>query len=334
MGDQRTARVLAIDGGGMRGIIPATILSEFEARAGKPIHQLFDLIAGTSTGGIVALALVRGGKDGRALNTASDLAAFYENEGPEVFVRKQFQGGMRMARLLQRANPSQFIEDALDAYLADMRLSDALTDVLIPAYEIIRREPFVFDSAAAREDPERDFECADVAQATAAAPSYFPPVRVRPANARSKQTFTLIDGGVWANNPALCALLAARRRWPQREIALLSLGTGSAKASYSYEQASAFRGAQWARPILSIVLDAVSDSVHDAVRQLLGYERYLRLDPKISPTDNELDRTDPRFLKRLQEKAMALVEERSVDIETFLPQFLNGASKTKPTGEG
>src|SRR6476660_5012126 len=122
-------RVLAIDGGGIRGVIPAVLLSELERRAKRPISELFDMIAGTSTGGILAAALTVAGQDGRPRLTAAEVAAQYELLGPRVFHRSLRKQITSADGLLDERYSSDGLRDALDQQIGDALLSQTLTDV-------------------------------------------------------------------------------------------------------------------------------------------------------------------------------------------------------------
>ena len=200
-------RILCIDGGGIRGIVPAVVLDALEQRTGRAISDCFDLIAGTSTGGIIALALTRPDPRGRPQYTAADVVGFYEDIGPSIFARDP----LHRARTLESLGGPRFdaaaLRRAMLEYFGDTRLSDALRDDLVPAYDIERREPFFFKSHYARTRPERDFRMRDVALATAAGPTYFEPVRIETKDHVGYRA--LVDGGVFANNPTMCAWVEA-----------------------------------------------------------------------------------------------------------------------------
>jgi predicted acylesterase/phospholipase RssA len=181
-------RVLSIDGGGIRGIIPALVLAEVESRTGRRAAELFDLVAGTSTGGILACALTRADPQ-----SAAELVELYRTEGPKIFRRSLGQRVRSAGGLLEEKHDDAALDDALSRYLGSRRLSDATTRVLVTAYDLQGRQPYFFKSW--RED--RDGPLRVVARATAAAPTYFEPVEY---GGRS-----LIDGGVFATNPAMCA---------------------------------------------------------------------------------------------------------------------------------
>ena len=200
-------RILSIDGGGIRGIIPAVVLAELEQRTGRAISDCFDLIAGTSTGGIIALALTRPDARGRPQYSAADVAGFYEDLGPAIFARDALHRAATLDSLAGPRFDSAALRRALAEYFGDTRLSEALRDVLVTSYDIERREPFFFKSHYARTRADRDFAMRDVGAATAAGPTYFEPVRIETQDHVGYRA--LVDGGVFANNPTMCAWVEA-----------------------------------------------------------------------------------------------------------------------------
>ncbi|MEA2124204.1 MAG: hypothetical protein QOI80_986, partial [Solirubrobacteraceae bacterium] len=171
-------RVLAIDGGGIRGLIPALVLAEIERRTGRRVAELFDLIAGTSTGGILACALARPGDDGKPRYTAEELTGLYVSEGPKIFHHSLLHTVESAGGILDQRYENTGLVRALDHYMGDAKLSETLVPVFVTAYDIENRRAFFFRTAAAREKPGYDFRLADVAHATSAAPTYFEPARV------------------------------------------------------------------------------------------------------------------------------------------------------------
>ena len=171
MATDRPYRILAVDGGGIRGIIPALLLAEIERAAKRPVAELFDLIAGTSTGALITLGLTVG--DRQPDWSAADIAELYANEGPDIFTRSQARTLATSA--FQRPHDEQPFVDLLYDYFATYRLSGALTEVLVPTYDLHARAPFFFSSRAARSDEQSDYLVADVARAASAAPTYFRP---------------------------------------------------------------------------------------------------------------------------------------------------------------
>src|SRR3954447_11140127 len=163
----------------MRGLIPAVVLAEIERRTGRRTAEMFDLIAGTSTGGILACGLTRPGDGGAPVFTAADLIGLYESEGPEIFHRSLVKRSESVDSYVDERYDDVNLNAALRRYLDGTRLSQAVTDVFITAYEIERRQAFFFRSSRARTDPRSDFPSGDAARAPAAAPTYCEPARVR-----------------------------------------------------------------------------------------------------------------------------------------------------------
>ena len=281
----RPMRILAIDGGGIRGVIPAMVLAELEKRAGLPICQLFDLIAGTSTGGIIALGLAMSQPDGTPAYTAAELVGLYECEGARIFARPLGQKVRTGLSLLHSKYRSDGIDAVLHQYFGEARISAALTDVMVPAYDIEQRARYWFKARKARADAGDDVALRDAARATSAAPTYFAPARV----ARERRHRALVDGGVYVNNPAMAAYVEACDHYATRDIRLVSIGTGELTRPLAYERARHWGVARWARPILDVVFDGVSDETHHSLRKLLGSDRYLRIQTKLQTASDAMD---------------------------------------------
>lgn len=316
-------RVLCIDGGGIRGIIPAVVLAELERRAGRPVSDLFDLIAGTSTGGILACALALPAQygDGPAY-AAADLVALYEREGPGIFRSELVRRIRTVDGLVDERYDSAGLRSALERYLGDAPLSAARTELLVTAYEIERRAAFFFRSARAREDPAYDFRLVDVAHATSAAPTYFEPVAV--TDVAGLSTWSLIDGGVFATNPAMCAVAEVARAGAAPPIdVLLSLGTGSLTRPLPIEQVRGWGRLEWAPRIVDVVFDGVSQTVDFQAARLLG-DRYVRLQPTLDRAGDDMDDASPGNLAALRATAEELIRERSGELDRALELLSTG----------
>jgi patatin-like phospholipase/acyl hydrolase len=294
-------RVLSIDGGGIRGIVPALVLAEIERRTEKRTASLFDLIAGTSTGGILACALAK--PDALPAERLVDL---YEQEGPKIFNRTIWQRIHSIEGLADQKYDDDGLEDALNRYLGEARLRDTVTDVLIPSYDTERRRPEFFKSARAREEPDRDFALREVARATASAPTYFEPSHLgdRP----------LIDGGVFAVNPGMCAVAEVMRYSPGAEILLVSLGTGQLTRPFPYDQVKDWGLVEWARPVIDIVFDGASDVVDYQLTQLLGEPRFFRFQTELTSASDDLDDASESNLRALRLTGERLISEREREL--------------------
>jgi uncharacterized protein len=306
-------RVLSIDGGGIRGIVPALVLADLERRAGRPTADLFDLVAGTSTGGILAAALTLAGPDGRPRYAARDLVGLYEEEGPRIFDRSLAKRVASAEGLLEERYDDGGLRDALRRYLGDARLSAALTDVLITAYDLEERAAFFFRSRRARRSPRHDFTLVDAVRATAAAPSYFEPQLVHDG---AGGRHVLVDGGVFATNPAMCAYADVARAGEAVEL-VASLGTGSLTRPIRLEDARGWGQLEWVRPILDVVFDGVADTVDFQLAQLLPPGGYVRLQTALREASDDLDDVRPANLRALRREAERLLREHAAQLDAL-----------------
>ena len=307
-------RILSIDGGGIRGIIPGMALTALEEAAGRPIHELFDLVAGTSTGGILALGLTCPAADGPgARYTAGDLVALYEDHGAAIFHRhrlRRMPGVGLLADMARAKYPPGPIDRILEDYFGGVRLKEALADVLVPAYEIERRAPFFFKSRRAREDDDYDFAIADVARATSAAPTFFTPHRIDVDD----DYYALVDGGVFANNPAMCAIaeaIAVARTAGsggpdeggsagEPELVVASFGTGSHTRRIPYDQAVDYGLVQWAPRLLSVMMDGNNDTVGYQAERAVPDGRHFRFDVKLDAASDDMDNASEENVRNLR----------------------------------
>jgi patatin-like phospholipase/acyl hydrolase len=204
-------RILAIDGGGINGVFPLAFLASIEETLGCPIGRFFDFIAGTSTGGIIALGLGLG-------FSAQELMMVYQHFGAKVFA------GPRVVRLLRWLGSSKYSQTPLKELLThafgDRKLGESSCRLLIPAVNLETGKAHIYKTAHhARFEKDYRETAVTVALATAAAPSYFPAFR-DPAGT------LFVDGGLWANNPVGLAVIEAIRvlEWPSTNLRILSLG--------------------------------------------------------------------------------------------------------------
>jgi patatin-like phospholipase/acyl hydrolase len=311
--------VLSVDGGGIRGVIPAMVLADLEERTGKHTAELFDLIAGTSTGGIIALALTVPGENGKPRWTANDLVDLYLTEGPRIFhhsIGQMLESGLGLLDEKYDARP---LEQALEDYLGEANISEAVTDVMVASYDLEHRKPFFFKTDRAKLKPEHDWLMREAARATSAAPTYFEPEKLT----ADGEVFALCDGGVFANNPAMSAYAEARRRHPRAEIRLVSLGTGQLTRKLHYEDVRGWGLIEWARPLLDVVFDGVSDATEYELAQLLPEADYLRFQTELVGASDALDNANERNLEHLQDLARSLISERSSDLERLASELVS-----------
>jgi uncharacterized protein len=304
-------KVLSIDGGGIRGLIPALFLEKLEKEVKKPIWEIFDLIVGTSTGGILALGLTVPEGYCKAQNSASKLVDLYSKHGDTIFSRPLTHRMKAAGNWLEEKYPDKGLYEVLEKFFKNAKLSEALRDVVIPAYEIERRIPWFFKSRHAK-NPERqatyDYSMIEVARATSAAPTYFEPVRVEAAG---DDYYAFIDGGMFANNPAMCAYVEAQTMFPKDQILLVSLGTGELTRRIPYAKACKWGIRGWARPALDVNFDGVSDTVHYQLSKLIKPKQYFRWQVSLNEANDAMDDASPRNLRHLRLQAEQMIRETS-----------------------
>ncbi|MGZ4390800.1 MAG: CBASS cGAMP-activated phospholipase [Gaiellaceae bacterium] len=304
----RLLRVLALDGGGIRGVIPATLLAEIEWRCGKRIGEMFDLIAGTSTGGILALGLTTPdpASSGQPRYRAEDLVALYTDKGPAIFGRSLWHRLTTLFGLLGSKYAVRGLESTLRAFFADSRLKDAVTEVLITSYDLESRDSWFLARHKALEDAGNDFPMREVARATSAAPTYF-----RPERLSLTPPTAMVDGGVFANNPSMCAYVEAIKLHGRKDVLLVSLGTGQVKTAIHYLQARTWGLIGWARQLINVFMDGVSDTVEHQTGWLLpdqnGEPRYFRFQAELPPGMGAMDNTSSEHIAALKQEAQTIM---------------------------
>jgi len=227
----RKCFILSIDGGGIRGIIPSIFLASLKENLEKknikePFHQIFDLMAGTSTGGLIALALsvpLYKYTDGDMYDRnggvqAQELPFLYETLGSVVFPGNK----RKVIKVVRQLFTSKYSSEPLRKILYDIfkecRVNQALTNLLVTSFDMKTMQPVFIkkrpDFAGGNED--LDFYMADAALSTSAVPTYFSPVYVKSLG-QSIAEFCLVDGGIFCINPALSALIEARKIYRRDE---------------------------------------------------------------------------------------------------------------------
>ncbi|HWM12171.1 MAG TPA: patatin-like phospholipase family protein [Solirubrobacteraceae bacterium] len=283
-------RVLAIDGGGIRGLIAARVLAEIERRCGRPAGELFDLVAGTSTGAIIACALTR-----PEPLAAEQIATIYVEEGPRIFDRTLLKRITSVGGYLDERYDSDGLVESLRRHLGTARLADARPDLLLTAYDLERRRALLLR----RDD---DLSMVDAAHASSAAPSYFEPVRVGDS--------ALVDGGVFAANPAMCAYAMAG----EPVELLVSLGTGEHTRRLPYDEVKGWGQLEWARPIIDVVFDGGADAVDLQLSALIG-DAYVRLQTPLHDASDDLDDASPENIAALEREADRLIAAHEEELD-------------------
>ncbi len=306
-----TCRILSIDGGGIRGVIPGQILQTLETKLGKPLADCFHLITGTSTGGILAAGLARG-------MTSSDLLDFYFKDGSEIF-NPAFFGSLGGPKY----SPAP-LEAILQKTFGDTKLSDLPRDLLIPAYDIQSRGDVLFESWRARGIQEPDprasnFLLREVLRATSAAPTYFPPALATAGNGR---VYPCIDGGMYANSPALLGLVAARRLMPlAKRFLVVSLGTGEIVKPLPYADAKDWGLVGWGPELIDVIFTAMGATVTYELDQLAPLVDQIRVQSSLAGASEDMDNATPTNLLALRMCADRALADQADDVTRLLTEL-------------
>ncbi len=320
---KKRVTILSIDGGGMRGVIPAMIIAEIERLTGKHSYELFDLIAGSSTGGIMAACLVTPLEDGTPKFTGKSLVKVYEDEGPKVFSHSLWHQILSGGSVVDAKYPSDGAEEVFNRQYGQVSLKDALTEVLIPAFELELGVPLFFKSHDAKRDPAKNFLLQQAVLATISAPTFFKPYVIESQDLSLLKHLVFVDGGVIANNPAMCAYVEAKLMFPDaEEYLVVSLGTGDYGASHMYETTNGWGAAQWARPLLRILLTGSVDIVDHQLKVLMNTKgdnlnHYYRFQLPMQADTSPLDDASATNLHSLELIAENMIREKGEELEAL-----------------
>ncbi|WP_199249210.1 CBASS cGAMP-activated phospholipase [[Phormidium] sp. ETS-05] len=303
-------KILSLDGGGVRGVLAARMLVHLEQQINQPLHEYFDLIAGTSTGAMLAAAIALG-------LPAHEIVQLYRNKAEIVF---PYESGWNFQRLplILRFGPwaPKFSEVGLVSVIKELLGDKKIGEIekpklLITSYDTIEREPIIFKSWKAK------FAAVSLWEAcvcSTSAPTFFPAHKLEVEG----KIYSAIDGGLAANNPTACAVAAALRLGRQiSELQVLSLGTGDPTREIPWESASKWGSIQWIWKgrVVKVMTDAPSDIYDYITQQVIGDDgRYLRLqfplDRKLTNKrlSDDMDDASPENIANLIEAADAYMQ--------------------------
>ena len=346
----RFKRILSIDGGGIRGIIPGQILvaveSKLQERTGNSdarIADYFDLIAGTSTGGIMTCALLcpDAANPARPRYSAAKVVDLYRDNGGTIFSSDLFHKIKSLDGILDEKYPSAGIESVLTTYFGDTRLQQLLKPCLITSFDIKRNKGHFFYSHKARNNDAWDFSLLEVARATSAAPTYFEAALDTSATG---VTYPLIDGGVFVNNPALCAYSEARLQFTRqdsetpvtaKDMQIFSLGTGYSAESIQYSKAKDWGAVEWIKPLISIMMSGVSQTVDFQLHQIFEAaaetdaaiaSQYIRIDGVLpNDVDAAMDCATEDNMKALASYGTELAQNHDEELNRLVDALIEEA---------
>lgn len=330
--------ILSIDGGGIRGLIPLRVLEALESRLvhrglDLPMHRVFDMMAGTSTGGLIAAGLCAprpGGNTGDTAATIGELRCFFEREARDIFRRSL---GARLARTV--TNPLGLFDETYDARPLEKLLKErfgwtsiasSFTRLVLTAYDIERRQA-VFMTNGLEENGGRpdDYYFWQAVRATTASPSYFEPARIE--NLTRKREEAMVGGDVVLNDPAMAAYVeAGKLGWDADEIVILSLGTGhAADRGFSYTDALGWGALGWMQPsrgvpLLSMLSDGQSQTASYQAHHLfkaLPRVTYHRLEAALPAESEDPDNARPGNIIALNGAADRVIRDNTVLLDNL-----------------
>jgi patatin-like phospholipase/acyl hydrolase len=280
-------QILALDGGGIKGIFSAALLAALEEDLGIRVVDHFDLIAGTSTGGIIAIALGLG-------LSPRQVVQFYMQHGPSIFPNASswWRCSLHWFKRKYSADP---LEGALKACFANRLFGESEKRLVIPSYNLGEDDVYIFRTMH-HERLRRDFKVPawKVARSTAAAPTYFPTFR-------GIDSQRLIDGGVWANNPTMVAVVESYGTLgiPLENTHILSIGTSDA-LNLRHRRLDESGVLGWSKEAINVVLRGQTIAARNQAKFLVGDQNYYRLDPVVPASEfclDGIDRTEDLIAK-------------------------------------
>ncbi|XP_023532342.1 patatin-like protein 2 [Cucurbita pepo subsp. pepo] len=356
--------ILSIDGGGIRGIIPGTILAFLEAKLQEldgpdaRIADYFDVIAGTSTGGLVTSMLTAPDKNNRPLYAAKDLIHFYLEKAPHIFPQRNHLLSSIMNVFGQVMGPKydgKYLRELINELLGELTLKQTLTHVVIPAFDIKRLQPVIFTTLDAKRDELNNPRLADVCISTSAAPTFLPghEFQTKNSNGNNVRKFDMVDGGVAANNPTLAAITHVTKEvatlgrkseylsikpMETKKMLVLSLGTGVPKndGKYSAAKCSKWGVLGWiyqggSAPLVDIFSDASGDMVDYHISSIFQCshcnQHYLRIqDDTLSGDVSSMDMATEGNLQKLLQVGENLLKKplSRVNLESGMFEPIKG----------
>lgn len=281
-------------------------------------------MAGNSTGGIIVLLLNTPDANGSPKYNSTDIVSFYRNLGSSIFYQSWWQYLTSFNGWIDEKYSTKNLENSLQKYFGNCQLRNSVTNIIIPAYEISEDDTVFFKSNKAQLDPARDFYYKDIAKATSAAPTYFKPAQIH--DILQQKNYTLIDGGVAVNNPAMSACVHALKLFGRdNDFLVVSIGTGTNRGvspgKLSYREKEIKRGGKldWASEIVSVMMNATNDVVDYQMAELFigndGKKDYYRFQALLDSNHTALDDASQENVQALERYAYDIIQENQEELE-------------------
>jgi len=325
-------RILSIDGGGIKGIVPAVVLLHLEKilkhlsnKQNSRIHDYFDLFSGASTGAIIIAGLLSPDKDNRPNYSPEEILDLYLKNGHIIFNSSLFQEIKSVSGIVNVKYDPEGLESVFEKYFGKSELKNLIKPSLIPVYDLSRGKNYFFRQQKALTSPRHNFYVKDLLRGATSALSYFPPAQISTVNGLENRCF--IDGGVFANNPALSAYAEFRyhnSNLHAKDTMMLSLGTGRKTTNLDCEVTANWGAAEWLYQGSYLTSNAVASASDYQLNAVYDNKpNYLRLDASFDDEQSSsMDNTDKEYLDYLISLGESIVKEKQSEINTFAEELI------------
>lgn len=325
--------ILTIDGGGMKGIISAIVLMKLEKYLRQyskndeaVLTDYFDIVAGTSTGSILTALLLCPDEKGKQKYRAEDVLELYMSKGKDIFRKRPLYPINSFFGLCKSRYTNHYFKKELEEYFGELKISELLRPCMIVTYDMESRKTLFLNSISSKKNPMRDIRVSDAVLASCSAPTYFPPVCTK-KDAHCKDC--LVDGGVAANNPSMSALIEALKL-PQaktiQDTYLLSIGNVSTYKSYSCDEAKGWGIAEFALPLLTIIMETSEEIVDYQLRKLYecyhASNHYLRIEACTRADVPAMNDTSKEAIQTLVGIGNKLADREELSLRHFAKQLV------------
>ncbi|KFF28061.1 patatin-like phospholipase family protein [Chryseobacterium vrystaatense] len=336
--------ILSLDGGGIRGIITCIILRYIEEQLqyndnpGAKLGDYFDLVAGSSTGGLIASIILCPDEHRKAKYSIQKGLELYAEKGGDIFQVSFWEKLVNPFGLLNEKISQESLEKNLNDFFGHLELKEFIKPCLITSYDIENRRAKLFNSWEATLSTD-NFYVKDICRATSAAPTYFSPVQIK---SMYGQIFSLIDGGMFANNPALCAYAEARKipfaevlknhqkaNYPGvNDMIIISIGTGIEAKPYSFRKMQKSGKLGWVNPIIDILMSANAETVDYQLCQMFqtlgqrNQKNYYRLNPSLKNASPGMDNVRRSNIENLIQAGLSYIDDNRETLNQIVQKLI------------
>ena len=336
--------ILSLDGGGIRGIISCIILRYIEEQLQKHdnpearLGDYFDMVAGSSTGGLIASVILCPDEKRKAKYSIQKGLELYSEKGGDIFQISFWEKLINPFGLFNEKISQEALEKNLNDFFGKLELKELIKPCLITSYDIENRRAKLFNSYDAHLSTD-NFYVKDLCRATSAAPTYFSPVQIK---SMYGQVFSQIDGGMFANNPALCAYAEARKipfaevlknhqkaNYPSaNDMMIVSIGTGIESKSYSFKKMQKAGKIGWVSPIIDILMSANAETVDYQLSQMFqtlglrNQKNYHRINPSLKNASPAMDNVSRSNIENLIQAGLSYIDDNKENLNQIIQKLI------------